>query len=340
MIQRMPSEYSRYFGEVPLSQGLTTTPEDVTWRVAPPGRTPEHHDIVLYLGCNVFRTSHLARTVTAVFDRLGLDYVAVGGPAYCCGIVHQQTGDTPSADGMARRSVEHLAAWSPREVVMWCPSCIYFYDELKQLRLPFAFRHTSEFLVEQLPRVEFTHEVRERVALHAHAVGEARVREGRAARQLLAAVPGLEVAGLEPDARFGRSCTAAVQQQLGIETWNAAVRDELARAGAAGAGTLATMYHGCQRLLCAFEAEQPLRVEHYLTVFARGLGIEIEDVYKKYRLWGDPARVMEDAAPCQQANGLDPERAREFVTLAFGQGPGAPARDALPPGRVAPSAHP
>ena len=327
----MASEYSRYFGEVALTQGLTLPPADATWRVAPPGRTPEPHDIVLYLGCNVFRTSHLARTATAIFDRLELDYVAVGGPFYCCGIVHHQTGDTASADVMARRCIEHLDAWPPREDVVWCPACIYFYDEVKQMRLPFAFRHTAEFLVEQLPRLEFTRAVRGRVALHAHAVGDARVREGDAARRLLAAVPGLTVAELEPDPRFGRTCTAGVQQQLGIETWNAAVRDELARARAAGAETLATMYHGCQRLLCAFEAEQPLRVEHYLTVFARGLGIEIEDVYKKYRLWGDPARILEDAAPCQQANRVDPGRARDFVSLAFGQGPGAPARDALPP---------
>ena len=331
----MPTAYSPYFGEVVITQGLTTPPDEVTWRTAPPGLAPERHDVVLYLGCNVFRTSHLARTVTAVFDRLALDYVAVGGPAYCCGIVHHQAGDTPSADGMARRSVEHLAAWRPREVVIWCPSCIHFYDEVKQLDLPFAFRHVAEFLVEHLPRFDFTREVTGRVALHAHAVGEARVREGNAARRLLAAVPGLTVADLEPDVRFGRSCTAAVQRQLGIETWNAAVRDELARADAAGADTLATMYHGCQRLLCAFEAEQPLRVEHYLTVFARALGIEVEDVYKKYRLWGDPARVLEDAAPGRPANGIDPDRARELVSLAFGQGPGAPARDALPPTPVA-----
>ncbi len=29
----------------------------------------------------------------------------------------------------------------------------------------------------------------------------------------------------------------------------------------------------------------PLAIEYYLTVFARGLGIEFEDTFKKYRLW-------------------------------------------------------
>jgi len=53
--------------------------------------------VVLYLGCNVLRTSHLVQTVIAVFDLLGIDYVAVGGPTYCCGIVHHQQGTAPPA---------------------------------------------------------------------------------------------------------------------------------------------------------------------------------------------------------------------------------------------------
>ena len=39
---------------------------------------------------------------------------------------------------------------------MWCPSCIYFYDEVQQPTLPFPFRQAAEFLVEQLPRLTFT----------------------------------------------------------------------------------------------------------------------------------------------------------------------------------------
>ena len=56
---------------------------------------------------------------------------------------------------------------------------------------------------------------------------------------------------------------------------------------------------------------------HYLSVFARARGIEFEDQFKKYRLWGDPDRVLEDMAPCQQANGVDPEKARALVMATF-----------------------
>jgi hypothetical protein len=77
------------------------------------------------------------------------------------------------------------------------------------------------------------------------------------------------------------------------------------------------MYHGCQRQLCAFEAERPLAIEHYLTTFARGLGIEFEDTFKKYRLWADPERIFEDSTPCQQGNGVESAKARDLIGRTF-----------------------
>ncbi len=313
----MAYDYKGYFGEITLTHDLTTLPGERRWSLAPPARDAEAHAIVLYLGCNVLRTSHMVRTITAIFDRLGLDYVAVGGPTYCCGIVHHQQGDEAAADGMSARTIELFRRFRPKEIVMWCPSCIYFYDEVQQLRLPVPFRHATEFLVAQLPRVAFTREVPARAALHYHVQSEPRRREGLAARRLLEAVPGLRWVAIEPEARFGRICTAAVQQQLGPATWNGIALDEIDRARAAGADTLATIYHGCQRLLCGFEAERPITIEHYLSVFARGLGIEFEDQFKTYRLWQDPERVLAETTPCQQANGVDPARARAFVERTF-----------------------
>ncbi|PWU24356.1 MAG: hypothetical protein C5B48_06785 [Candidatus Rokuibacteriota bacterium] len=315
----MPYDYKRHFGEITLTQDLTTLPEERTWRLTPPARGGEPHRIVLYLGCNVLRTSHMIRTITAIFDQLALDYVAVGGPTYCCGIVHHRQGDTAASAGMSQRTIELLERYEPEEVVMWCPSCIYFYDEVRQARLPFPVRHAAEFLVAQLPKLAFRARLDGRVALHYHGSSEPRRREGHAGRQLLEAVPGLEYVDIEPDPRFGRSCTAEVQTQVGLQEWNAMVRDQIEQAHAAGAGTLATIYHGCQRLLCGFESEGRIVIEHYLSVFARSLGIEFEDTYKKYRLWQDPERTLADTAPCQRASNVDPARARSLVEQTFGR---------------------
>jgi len=313
----MAFDYGKHFGEMKILHDLMTTPDERRWRLSAPEPEPERHAIVLYLGCNVLRTSHMVRTVTALFDRLGLDYVAVGGVTYCCGIVHHRNGDTAAGESMSHHTVELFKRYRPDEVVMWCPSCIHFYDDVLQQRLPFRVRHTTEFLVDQLPKLEFTHRVEARVALHRHTVGEARQREGAACRRLLEALPGAEYVDIDPTLDFGRSCGPAAPETLGADRWDALVRDELARAAAAGATTMATIYHGCQRMTCHFEEEQPLAIEHYLSVFARGLGIEFEDTYKKYRLWKDPQRVLAEMTPCQQASGVDPARARDVVTRIF-----------------------
>lgn len=312
----MGFDYARYFGEIALTTDLTTPPGDRAWRLSPLPRG-ERHEVVLYLGCNVLRTSHLAQTATAIFDRLGLDYVAVGGPAYCCGIVHHGHGDTAAGRGMGEHTVELFRRMEAATVVIWCPSCIYYYDEILAAKLPFRVLHTTEFLVERLPELRFTQTVPARVALHHHCLGDARRREGAAARRLLEAVPGVTYVEIGADERFGRSCSPAVQEALGVETWDAMVRDQVARARDGGAGILATTYHGCQRMLCEFEDGVPT-VEHYITVFGRALGIELEDRFKKYKLWRDPERVFEDMTPCFTVNGVDPARARELVERTFG----------------------
>jgi len=317
-------DYGKHFGEVRTTHDLMTLPDERTWRLTPPERDAAPHDIVLYLGCNVLRTAHMVQTVTAVFDLLGLDYVTVGGPTYCCGIVHHRQGDVEAGGGMAARTVQLFQRFQPKEVVMWCPSCIHFYDDVKQMTLPFRVRHTTEFLVDQLPKLRFTQEVRQRVALHSHCLSEARQREGQAGRQLLAAVPGLTLVDMEPRLVFDRSCTGAVQAALGAAGWEALVLEEIDRARALGAETLATIYHGCQRAMCGFERKRPITIEHYLSVFARGLGIEFEDKYKRYLLSGNVDEILADMTPCQQANGVSDERARELVTLTFAPKP-APA---------------
>ena len=327
----MAYDYKRFFGEIDVLRDITTMPGESKWRTAAPPREGERHQILLYLGCNVFRTSHMIRTISAIFDGLGLDYLAVGGPTYCCGIVHHQHGDTAASGGMADNTLKLFERYQPEEVVMWCPSCIYFYDEVRHATLPYKVSHAAEFLVSKLPQIQITQKLDATVALHYHNVSEARRREGLAGRQLLEAVPGLRYVEVEPNPRFGRSCAPAVQEQLGLDVWNGLAREEVDRARAAGADTLATIYHGCQRYMCVFEAERPITIEHYLTVFGRGLGLEFEDRFKKFRLWQDPERVLEETTPCQRANNVDAARARAVVMENFGPLSSSPDAETSPP---------
>ena len=309
-------DYSAHFGKMRVLHDLTTMPEDTNWR-AGPQRSLEPHQVVLYLGCNVLMTSHMIQTVTDIFDMLGVDYVAVGGPAYCCGIVHHQKGDIDIAESMGRNAVRYFERFQPERVVMWCPSCISYYDEMFQVPSSYKTQHVTEFLVDYLDQMKFIQEVPQKVALHYHSNRPQRLVEAQAAETLFSAVPGLEYVKIDSDVELQRSCSPITQEVLGMDRWQEIIEQQMRDAGEAGADTFATLYHGCQRFICLYEEKFPLTIEHYLSVFARSLGIEHEDTYKKYSLWRDPDRVLADMAPCMKASGVTTERASELVQQTF-----------------------
>lgn len=308
--------YGPYFREMTVQHDTMMMPENKSW-LAVPDKDPEPHKVVLYLGCNVLRTSHMIRTVTDVFDLLGVDYVAVGGPAYCCGIVHQRKGDTELSQTMGTNTVKYFERYQPERVVMWCPSCIYYYDDVFQVPASFETLHVTEFLVEQLDKMNLAPQPSQKVALHYHSAHPRRLQEARAAEQLLSALPGVEYIDIGTDDRLEKACSPSSLEVTGEELWKEIVEGQLQAAADAGVTTFANLYHGCQRQICGYEANQPFTVEHYLSVFARALGIEHEDTYKKYMLLGDTDKILADMAPCMQANGVKPEDARRMVDRTF-----------------------
>lgn len=323
-LSRTGFDFAGYFGDGRTLNQLQMLPEEQTWLATPP-RDPARVPVLLYLGCNILRTGHLVKTVQDVFSMIarvtGQPFAAVGGPAYCCGIVHHREGEAEKAGRISANTLRYFAQFRPERVVMWCPSCIYFYDEIVQAAVPYRVQHVSEYLLEHRDVLPALRPVPGQVALHYHDDSEARRRERDAVRGLLSTVPGIELLDPGWEEGWGRSC-AWPGDPAAQAAWRERAARQLQAAVALGAGTLATMYHGCQRLLCGYEADFPLRVEHYLTVFGRALGIEYEDTYKRYLLQGDTDAVMADVAPCMQAHRLDEAKVRAVVQRHFATGKG------------------
>ena len=309
--------YGKYFREIDVLHGLQSKPEEREWLLTVPKGEVRKTQVVLYMGCNVMRTTHLMRTVTDVFKLLGVDFVSVGGAAYCCGIQHYGQGDIEAARSVAETTVKNFEKFQPERVVMWCPSCIFFYDEIMDMREGFPFQHVTQYLVEQLSKLDLKPQPPQKVALHYHTGGEQTDDETKAAWTLLSALPGIELVDIGTDVRWERRCTPSVKTNLGEEGWETLAKDSIQSAADAGADIYATIYHGCQRSLCGFEDQYPLKVEHYLTVMGRALGIEYEDQYKKHMLSGDAVAIMEEVTPCAVASGISLEEARATVEKTF-----------------------
>ena len=150
------SFYRNYYREIDVLHGLQSAPEERDWLLTTPKGDVKQSDIVLYLGCNVMRTTHLVRTVMDVFKLLEVDFTAVGGAV----LLLRHPAPPARRRGLRQRSVAQTTAanfrkFQPEQVVMWCPSCIFFYDDIMDMREDFAFQHVTEYLVQNLDKLDF-----------------------------------------------------------------------------------------------------------------------------------------------------------------------------------------
>ena len=311
------SHYSKYYREINVLHDMQSTPDDREWLLSVPKGEVKPAKVVLYMGCNVMRTTHLMRTITDIFKLLDVDFVSVGGAAYCCGIQHHGQGDTEAAQSVAETTVKNFEKFQPERVVMWCPSCVFFYDEVMDMKKDFPFQHVTEFLVENLDKLDLKPQTPKKVALHYHTGVEQTKEEARCAQKLLSALPGISVVDIGADPLLGGRCTPAVWQELGKEKWDGIVENFIQAAVDAEADTFATIYHGCQREMCRYEGSYPLKVEHFLTVVGRSLGIEYEDQYKKHMLSGDVDLIMEEVSGCTAISGIDPAETKAVIEKTF-----------------------
>jgi Fe-S oxidoreductase len=244
-----------------------------------------------------------------ILDAINVDYEVLGGVNNCCGIVHFRTqGDIEGGDRIESHTLQRFAELQPQQVLTWCPSCQLHLGETTAgaMEFPFTIGHITQFLAEHLADLtpRFVKAIPKRVALHEHN-GIAGINTH--VRQLLTAIPGLELVDIEQLPELGYTCGGGSLGlvQLAQQDVHAHV---LESAKAAGVDMLVLVYHGCHRVLCDAQGRYPFEVKNFTSVLAEALGLEPhEDRFQRYKLQQDVAKILADAEPFIRANGLDPE---------------------------------
>ena len=292
-------------------------------------------DVVMYFGCNVLKTPHIALLCLEVLNRLGTRYQVVGGPANCCGIIQFRTGDTKASGRIAGNTVAGFAASGAPRVLSWCPTCNI---QLSEIVMPstedgLALEHVVPYIAARIDllRPHFIHSVNQRVALHEHP-GVAGVTEG--VIKILTAIPGLELVDLEQP-RVGYMCNSLAPVPAYKRELHAR---ELDAAAAGGVDCLVGIYHACHRELCAHEATSPFKIVNFLELVGAAMGVERHDLFKQWKMMQDVDRVLAEVAEQAAAAGLDIESVREvLVATMLGEQPLplgprlAPAPEPAPP---------
>jgi heterodisulfide reductase subunit D len=281
----------------------------------PPAEDGELPDVVFYTGCNVLKTPHIALLCLDIMEALGTSYRVMGGPTHCCGVIQLRSGDTDTSSRFAGNTMDKLARSKSGEVLSWCPSCFVQFSELMLPTFeratgakPFDMTPFMRFLRRNLDRLRpmMRHRVEMKIALHRHP-GVAGVME--AAEEIVCAVPGIELVGLD--------VPAVGLQSVNLQTLPGYKKElqlqELEAARAAGVDALVAVYHSDHRELCAHERDWPFRIVNVLEIIGASMGFAHEDHYKNLKVTQDVDAILADSADLIAFHRLDRDTARNVI---------------------------
>lgn len=316
-------DYGAYFGPILPLADATREADARCWGDGAE-KDKQAHDYVLYLGCNVLRTVALAETIVAILTELGVDFVPLGGPATCCGIIHHSNGDTAISEKLTRQTLAKFEGYRPKAVLTYCPSCHSHMDYvLSETGITFdvPYLHVTEFIIENLHRLQFTNRVERRIYLHAHGDNEQAEKDAAFARAILEAIPGLEVFG-EPGAPdWGHDCGTRQINMVGAEKHAALVAEMFEAASRENADAIAALYHSCYRTIGPKEAVHGIEVVHYTSLVSEALGLPARtESFKPLKIAADPEAAFASLRERAAARGMSENRLRATLAAHFTKG--------------------
>jgi hypothetical protein len=319
--------YAEHFGNIRVLGELLRDASNRAWLTSVP-RDPAAHQYVVWLGCNVIRTTHLAEALNDILSFLGTDFAVLGGPSSCCGIIHQSHGDLDIAKSMLRQTTSKFDAFRPEQLLYWCPSCDNQLRVSEQEHLSDAVRgriSVTNFLAQEVQRLGTAKLVASpplRIALHWHPEFPEQERDGRDAMSILRSIPGVEVADTPAMAGFGRHCSDSTIRKVGKDQFDEAVRQWLLDARAQGATHIGSIYHSCHRQILLSQrlvpAEERMPVVNFLTLLARAFGLpERQDKFARFAENDDIEQLMLEVEPNVRSLGIKPDHARRALRAQF-----------------------
>jgi len=243
--------------------------------------------ITFWYGCNVLRHGDIIHSCLDILRSLGFDATPAGGPDYCCGTV--KDGNQTTAGGMASRTVGRFNAMKRERVVAWCPSChSHMHDFMEHANdRHFGMTYFVQLLYECRERLRafLTHPVPMRIVMHQHVGFQDLVPVNRMVPELLAMIPGVDVADCGYVAP-GYMCASFAALPKALHDIHA---NTAASVKSAGADAVVTIFHQCYRELCGLDAADVTPVYNYVHLIARSMGLAYEDEYKAWKRAGPNA---------------------------------------------------
>jgi Fe-S oxidoreductase/FAD/FMN-containing dehydrogenase len=180
------------------------------------GILPERAAVAYFPGCTASYVEHdIAQATACLLNKAGVEFTYLGHDEACCGIPMLVSGLWDAWEEIMRHNIEAMASRGVKTVVTSCPACWLvwntFYPQWAQklgIDYPFEARHYSEILADQIEAGKFQldQEVNLKVTWHdsCHMGRAGKIYE--APRQLIQAIPGIELVEMEHNRQEAHCC--------------------------------------------------------------------------------------------------------------------------------------
>lgn len=301
--------FGHVFGDLQMKK------TEVPWLTeVPPDQEPV--DVVLFTSCVGRGFPNLMREAMDILSRMKIKFAAIGSRDLCCGGTPLLLTSMNDTSRVSQKFISTMAKFGAKNVATICPACTTVGDMLAKFSsLPFEVVHITEFLADNIDKLNFTNPVHKIVTLH-DACSQRRRGKFELPRKLLQAIPGVTLVEMEHSKENAHCCGVQANANFPglMNGRNVARLDE---AEAAGADIMTTICPGCQQAFCGFENQYPFEIKHIISVVAEALGIHHEDKVKRFLLTGDPDKVLAEAHDYVEASDLGLLEFQRVLPLYF-----------------------
>ncbi|MBR2667060.1 MAG: (Fe-S)-binding protein [Oscillospiraceae bacterium] len=245
---------------------------------------PTEGEDIYFAGCNArFTQPKVIQAVLKTLKAAGIEAAYLGEEEKCCGFIPGHDGQTDLLEQQAMRNIETLKEAGCKRLIVSCAHCYKAFTVDYPMivgELPFQVVHYAELLSQLIKekKVSFTKRIEKKVTYHDPCFLGRHCGVYDAPREVLSAIPGLELAEMERNRRWSYCCGSGAKiSGICYPEFGNAVTKERLQEGMQAADHVVTACTTCvsQMSRVARNEKMDVEIDDISTLAAEAMGIEL-----------------------------------------------------------------